>query len=162
MTIGELIRNFRLKNDMSQALLSELTGTSQGYMSRIEKGDAKPSVKVLKRIASVMRIDLKDLIDKATADDVILGAEDFNLHDKADRFISDLDLTFDVMILEDNTSTVSVNRLAKCLGVSDDAIRSAIRDGNLPGAFAFQGLGSSKQSNVILKAPLYHWWYSRQ
>ena len=81
------------------------------------------------------------------------------LHDAANNFVNELDEAFDAMILSDNSSTVTVKKLAKSLGVSDDSIRNAIRDGNLPGGFAFQGLESSRTTTTILKAQLYHWWY---
>ena len=49
----------RIDRDISQKELAELTGIDQSEISRIENGERNPSVRILKRIADAMDMDLK-------------------------------------------------------------------------------------------------------
>lgn len=51
--------NVRNKKNITQKKLAELTGITQGDISKIENGNANPSVKTLKRIASALGCELK-------------------------------------------------------------------------------------------------------
>jgi len=44
---------------LTQKQLSERTGIAQGDISRLEKGNANPSLKTLKRLASAMDMNLR-------------------------------------------------------------------------------------------------------
>jgi len=48
----------RKKSGLTQKQLSEKTGIAQGDISKIEKGEANPSLKTLKRLASGMDMRL--------------------------------------------------------------------------------------------------------
>jgi DNA-binding XRE family transcriptional regulator len=52
--IVQAIIDARKKSGYTQKQLSEKTGIAQGDISKIEKGEANPSLKTLKRLASGM------------------------------------------------------------------------------------------------------------
>ena len=56
--IIQAIIDARKKSGLTQKQLSEKTGIAQGDISKIEKGDANPSLKTLKRLASGMNARL--------------------------------------------------------------------------------------------------------
>jgi len=49
----------RKKSGLTQKQLSERTGIAQGDISKLENGNANPSLKTLKRLASAMDMTLK-------------------------------------------------------------------------------------------------------
>lgn len=56
MTIGELIREIRIRKDISQKSLAERVGTRVNYLSDIELGKRLPGNKILGEIADVLDI----------------------------------------------------------------------------------------------------------
>lgn len=56
--IAQAIIDTRKKSGYTQKQLSEKTGIAQGDISRIEKGEANPSLRTLKRLASGMDMKL--------------------------------------------------------------------------------------------------------
>jgi transcriptional regulator with XRE-family HTH domain len=58
-SIIQAIINARKKSGLTQKQLSEKTGIAQGDISKIEKGEANPSLKTLKRLASGMNTRLR-------------------------------------------------------------------------------------------------------
>ena len=56
--IIQAIIDARKKSGFTQKQLSEKTGIAQGDISKIEKGEANPSLKTLKRLASGMNMRL--------------------------------------------------------------------------------------------------------
>lgn len=68
MTLGEFIKTYREKNDLSQRQFAEKSGVSNGYISMLEKNEnpktgqpLSPSMPVLKKIASAMGMTVNDL-----------------------------------------------------------------------------------------------------
>ena len=57
--IVQAIINARKQKGITQKELSELTGIAQGDISKMENGNANPSIKTLKRLASAMGMSLK-------------------------------------------------------------------------------------------------------
>lgn len=57
--IVQAIINARKLRGITQKELSELTGIAQGDISKMENGNANPSIKTLKRLASAMGMSLK-------------------------------------------------------------------------------------------------------
>lgn len=53
----EALLNARRKKGMTQTELASLAGINQGAYSNIESGKRAPSVKLAKRIASILEID---------------------------------------------------------------------------------------------------------
>ena len=56
----------RKKSGLTQKQLSERTGIAQGDISKLENGNANPSLKTLKRLASAMDMTLKVEFSPAT------------------------------------------------------------------------------------------------
>lgn len=57
--IVEAIYEARMKKQLSQKQLSELTGIAQADISRMENGNANPSIKTLQRLAEGLGMRLK-------------------------------------------------------------------------------------------------------
>lgn len=63
--LGMRIRQFRLKQELTQDKLALMIGSSKGkaYISRIELGKSNISISVLHRIAMALDVKVRDLID---------------------------------------------------------------------------------------------------
>ena len=57
--IAKMLIACRNSGNLTQKQLSELTGIDQADISKIENGNANPSIKTLTRIASAMNMNLK-------------------------------------------------------------------------------------------------------
>ena len=58
-TIIQTIIDARINAGLTQKQLSELTGINQSDISRLENGEANPSLKTLKRLAAATKTSLK-------------------------------------------------------------------------------------------------------
>lgn len=56
--IGDEVRDLRKAHDMTLAQLSKQTGLSQGYLSQIERGLSKPSVKALHSVSRALGVTI--------------------------------------------------------------------------------------------------------
>lgn len=66
MTFGEYIKELRVKKNLSQRDLAEMSGISNAEISRMETGDRKkPSPKSIKAIAPCLGAAHEDLMEKA-------------------------------------------------------------------------------------------------
>lgn len=61
--VGENIRKFRRKQDLSQEKLAELSRIDSKSIIQIENGRRNPTLKTLKRIALALKIPLSRLMD---------------------------------------------------------------------------------------------------
>lgn len=61
-TIGQLIRNKRTEQKITQESLALQCGIDRSYMGRIERGEVNITVEKLYEIASSLRINAKELI----------------------------------------------------------------------------------------------------
>ena len=59
MNIIRAIIDARIKQNLSQKELSELTGIHQSEISKLENGERNPSIKLLQRLADGMGLTLK-------------------------------------------------------------------------------------------------------
>ena len=66
--IGIKIRILRNKLNMSQEKLGELAGLSTNSISTIERGQSKPTIETLEKIANALNIELKELVDVSKID----------------------------------------------------------------------------------------------
>jgi len=57
--IIKALSNGRKEKNLTQKQLAELTGINQADISKIEKGNANPSVKTLQRLAAGMDMNVK-------------------------------------------------------------------------------------------------------
>jgi transcriptional regulator with XRE-family HTH domain len=55
---GRLLREARLERSLDQAELARRAGTTQTYVSRIERGAVSPSLNTLRRLMNAMGVDL--------------------------------------------------------------------------------------------------------
>lgn len=62
--LGETIRNLRSKAEFSQEKLAEKADLSTVFISRVERGKESPSVDSLVKIASALRVRVRDLVEK--------------------------------------------------------------------------------------------------
>ncbi|PRS72093.1 helix-turn-helix domain-containing protein [Bacillus sp. NMTD17] len=56
---GKLVRRIRIKRKLSQTELGEMTGFSASFISRIENGNAKPSIDAVEKISKILNIEVK-------------------------------------------------------------------------------------------------------
>ena len=63
MSNNQWLKELRTLKSLSQASLGKKTGVSQDMISKIEKGDRLPSVKVAKKISEVLGIDWTKFFD---------------------------------------------------------------------------------------------------
>ena len=62
VVVGQLIRTERQKKKISQEYLALKCGIDRSYMGRIERGEVNLTVEKLYEIASVLKIDIKELL----------------------------------------------------------------------------------------------------
>ena len=55
--IGELIRNYRMKNNLTQEKLAELIGVSSGSIGQIERDETYPKLDNLAKLVDILNID---------------------------------------------------------------------------------------------------------
>ena len=60
--IGRRIRQYRLAYGLSQEVLSERSDVTPAHFSHIERGNTKPSLPTLIRIANALEITIDDLL----------------------------------------------------------------------------------------------------
>ena len=61
--LGIKIRFLRIKMKLSQEQFAELAGLSKNSIGMIERGQSKPSIETLEKIANALNIELKELVD---------------------------------------------------------------------------------------------------
>lgn len=61
-TVGEVIADFRKKKGISQEVLSGLADIGRTHLSAIERGERKPTLETLYRIAMALDIKMSDII----------------------------------------------------------------------------------------------------
>lgn len=59
--IGDVLKSAREKAGLTQLELSGMVGISRAYYADVERGRYTPSLKVLSRLADILRIDLNFL-----------------------------------------------------------------------------------------------------
>jgi transcriptional regulator with XRE-family HTH domain len=76
--ISKKIRTFRLANRMTLKELAKKAGCTATYLSQLEKGQANPSIMILKNIAAALDVKIGDFFTEQDPEesDVILKEED--------------------------------------------------------------------------------------
>lgn len=64
MTLGDNMMLIRKKKNLSQAQLGKMIGTSGDVIGRYERGDIKPSIEVVSKIADALEVSIDYLIGK--------------------------------------------------------------------------------------------------
>ena len=57
-TLPEIIRMERARRKMSQTALAQASGCSRNYISLIERGDARPTLDMLAKIARALGLEI--------------------------------------------------------------------------------------------------------
>lgn len=70
--VGREIKGLRRARGLTLALLAEATGLSQGYLSQIERGLSRPSVKALHSISRALGVTISWFFAPQTGDDTEL------------------------------------------------------------------------------------------
>ena len=60
--LGAKVKKYRKSRDLTQIQLAVAIGISSSYMSAIEQGARYPSLKVLQKIAKIIKTDIKELL----------------------------------------------------------------------------------------------------
>jgi transcriptional regulator with XRE-family HTH domain len=66
-TVGEKLKRFRKRKNMSQMEFAQFLEISQNYLSEIESGKYIPSWKKLEKIANKLNTTVAKLIEEKTA-----------------------------------------------------------------------------------------------
>lgn len=87
--IGKVFQEYRLKNNLTQNQVSELTGLEPRHISQIERGFSKGSIDTLIKLCNVYRITpdivLYDLLDNENKELVSIYEENFKKLSKKDK-----------------------------------------------------------------------------
>jgi len=62
---GRAVKELRLKRSMTQQELADTCGLDISYIGGIERGQRNPTLGVMHGVASVLKVELSDLLKKA-------------------------------------------------------------------------------------------------
>ena len=87
--IGNKFQEYRLKNNLTQNQVAEITGLEPRHISQIERGLSKGSIDTLLKLCNAYKITpdiiLYDLLDEDLKKDVSIYAENFKKLNKKDK-----------------------------------------------------------------------------
>jgi transcriptional regulator with XRE-family HTH domain len=66
MELGDNMMLIRKKKGLSQADLGKLIGTSGDVIGRYERGDIKPSIEVVEKLANALEVSIDYLVGKSS------------------------------------------------------------------------------------------------
>lgn len=76
--VSENLKRIRQSKGMSLDQVAEQTGVSKSMLAQIEKGTANPSIGVLGKITSGLRIEFQRLIDPPRVDYALISPDDLS------------------------------------------------------------------------------------
>ena len=89
--IGNKFQEYRLKNNLTQNQVAEITGLEPRHISQIERGLSKGSIDTLLKLCNAYKITpdiiLYDLLDEDLKKDVSIYAENFKKLNQKDKKI---------------------------------------------------------------------------
>ena len=87
--MGKILQEYRLKNNLTQFQVSEITGLEPKHISQMERGFSKGSIDSLIKLCNAYRITpdivLYDLLDEETKNCISIYEEDFKKLSKRDK-----------------------------------------------------------------------------
>lgn len=108
ISLGEKIRNFRKRADMSQLDLEMTIDAANGSISRIEGNDVNPSKETLVKIIQALNLNLYDAADLF----------ELNVHqDPVDRIISEVNALMSDKLSREEIYELTTQKLVKLLNV---------------------------------------------
>lgn len=75
MTIGEKIKELRLKKGLTQKKLGDMCGLADSAIRRYERGGAKPKYETLAKISAALGIPIEEILPNSIESDISIGAE---------------------------------------------------------------------------------------
>ncbi len=69
LLLGANLRRIRRARGLTQEELAEISGLSNRYIGRIERGDANPTLDVMMRLAASVNVGLSELLSPITTPD---------------------------------------------------------------------------------------------
>ncbi|MBQ6707175.1 MAG: helix-turn-helix transcriptional regulator [Clostridia bacterium] len=63
-SVGQRIRNYRIKLGLSQEKLAELSGCHPTYIGQLERGEKNATLESVERITNALGVSLADLFEK--------------------------------------------------------------------------------------------------
>ena len=78
LTIGENIRNFRKKNDLTQESLADRLGVTYQSVSRWENGTTYPDLELIPAIAEILSVTVDELLGMPQIEKEKRAAETFD------------------------------------------------------------------------------------
>jgi XRE family transcriptional regulator of biofilm formation len=84
MSIGERIRDFRMKRGLSLTELASRAGVAKSYVSSVERGlQLNPSIQFLHKVSTVLGVNVETLINENTDSDEKMDTEWLDLAKEA-------------------------------------------------------------------------------
>ncbi len=83
--IAERLKSFRLANRMTLKQLAQKAGCTDAYLSQLERGRANPSIMILKKIASALKVKVVDFFIESETEEndvIVKEGERVNIHFK--------------------------------------------------------------------------------
>ncbi|ACD23820.1 transcriptional regulator, MerR family [Clostridium botulinum B str. Eklund 17B (NRP)] len=91
MSVGEKLKLFRNKKDLTLKELNKLTGISISFISDIENNRRNPSIDNLKILAKALDVQVSQLLDEGTSR---LPQKNISIDDKLDELEEDMKILF--------------------------------------------------------------------
>ncbi|KAA3618231.1 MAG: XRE family transcriptional regulator [Calditrichaeota bacterium] len=66
VTFGEVLKEERLRNNLSQEALAYASGLERNFISSMERGISQPTITTLFKLAEQLKISPSDLIQKVS------------------------------------------------------------------------------------------------
>ncbi len=63
VSFGKNVKKIRVQNSLTQEKLAMKTGITVYYLSRIERGDANPSLEIVYKIQEALKCNWNELLD---------------------------------------------------------------------------------------------------
>lgn len=119
MTLGEIVKEYRQKYDISQRKFAEISGLSNSYISQLEQNmnsknglPIKPSLEAIKQVADAMGVSLDDVLRRM--DDIMIdisgessAEDDSSLNNQIMNLVSQLPDNLKMNLLEILRATVA-------------------------------------------------------
>lgn len=55
--LGQYLKNYRIKHNLTQKEMAKLVGTTQCYYSQIETGAKNPGFNIIKRLSAALKVE---------------------------------------------------------------------------------------------------------
>lgn len=70
LTTGTYVRQLRVDRGLTRAALADRAGVSESTLARLELSDQEPTVRLLRRIAAVLEVEVSDVLNPPAPEQV--------------------------------------------------------------------------------------------